>query len=184
MKIIETYIEGLLILEPIVFQDQRGKFIKTFNDAFFKENHLDITIKETYFSLSNKNVIRGMHFQTPPYDHVKIVYVPYGKILDVVLDVRKGSSTYGQYYSIELSSENAKVLIIPKGLAHGFKSLQDNTNVTYMQTTGYASENDKGIKYDSFGFDWESSSIDLSERDLSLKPFSDFKTPFSMENFK
>jgi len=184
MKIIETSIKGLLILEPRVFQDQRGKFIKTFNDSFFKEHHLDISIKETYFSLSNKDIIRGMHFQTPPYEHVKIVYVPYGKILDVVLDIRKDSSTYGKYYSIKLSDENTKVLIIPKGLAHGFKSLQDNTNVTYMQTTVYAPENDAGIRYDSFGFDWELSNSELSERDLSFEPFTNFETPFVMESLK
>ncbi|WP_457746018.1 dTDP-4-dehydrorhamnose 3,5-epimerase [Sulfurimonas sp.] len=178
MQIIKTEIEGLLILEPRVFEDSRGKFIKIFNDDFFQKSSLDITIKETYFSLSNKDVIRGMHFQTPPYEHVKIVYVPYGKIIDVVLDLRKDSPTYGKYYSLTLSDKNAKVLIIPKGMAHGFKSLEDNTNVTYMQTTGYAPENDEGILFDSFGFDWQCSNPKISQRDLSFLALNDFKTPF------
>lgn len=178
MKIIDTSIEGLKILEPRVFEDTRGKFIKTFNQDFFKQNGLDLELQETYFSISHKDVIRGMHFQTPPYDHVKVVYVPYGKILDVVLDIRKESKTYGEYFSIELTSENAKVLIIPKGLAHGFKSLEDNTNVTYMQTTGYAPNNDEGIHYNSFGFDWECENPQCSQRDLDFKPFDEFETPF------
>ncbi len=178
MQILKTEIEGLMVLEPRVFEDSRGKFIKTFNDTFFHENGLDIEIKETYFSLSNKDVIRGMHFQTPPHAHIKIVYVPYGKILDVVLDLRADSPTYGKFYSLELSDENAKVLIIPKGLAHGFKSLQDNTNVTYMQTSGYAPENDGGVAYNSFGCDWQCENPQLSARDLNFERFSEFKTPF------
>lgn len=178
MKIIDTSIEGLKILEPRVFEDTRGKFIKTFNQDFFKQKGLYLELQETYFSISHKDVIRGMHFQTPPYDHVKVVYVPHGKILDVVLDIRKESKTYGEYFSIELSSENAKVLIIPKGLAHGFKSLEDNTNVTYMQTTGYAPNNDEGIHYNSFGFDWECENPQCSQRDLTFKPFDEVETPF------
>jgi dTDP-4-dehydrorhamnose 3,5-epimerase/CDP-3, 6-dideoxy-D-glycero-D-glycero-4-hexulose-5-epimerase len=178
MKIIDTKIQGLKILEPTIFEDSRGKFIKTFNNEFFKKIGLDIDIKETYYSISHKDVIRGMHFQTPPYDHIKIVYVPFGKIIDVILDIRKGSKTYGEYFSTKLSCDNAKVLIIPKGLAHGFKSLQDNTNVTYMQTTGYAPNNDGGIRYDSFGFDWECENPSLSDRDISFKILNDFDTPF------
>jgi dTDP-4-dehydrorhamnose 3,5-epimerase len=179
MRLIKTDIKGLLILEPKIFEDSRGKFIKTFTDDFFQENGLDINIKETYYSISNKDVIRGMHFQTPPYDHTKIVYVPYGKITDVVLDIRKDSQTYGEYFSTELSSENGKILIIPQGLAHGFKSLEDNTNVTYMQTTCYAPNNDAGIRYDSFKFDWELNNPELSDRDNSFITLDKFVTPFN-----
>ncbi|DAB29789.1 MAG TPA: dTDP-4-dehydrorhamnose 3,5-epimerase [Sulfurimonas sp. UBA12504] len=178
MKIINTPIQGLKILEPRIFEDSRGKFIKTFTNDFFIENTLDIHIKETYYSISHKDVIRGMHFQTPPNEHIKLVYVPFGKIIDVVLDIRKNSPTYGQYFSIELSSQNGKVLIIPKGLAHGFKSLEDNTNVTYMQTTCYAPNNDGGIQYDSFGFDWNCKNPKLSERDLSFQSLNEFISPF------
>lgn len=178
MKIVETPIIGLKILEPKIFKDSRGRFIKTFTDDFFKDHGLDIAIKETYYSLSHKDVIRGMHFQTPPFEHVKLVYVPSGKIIDVVLDIRKNSSTYGKHFSLEVSSDNGKVLIIPKGLAHGFKSLRDNTNVTYMQTTGYAPNNDAGIKFDSFGFNWECEKPKLSDRDCSFELFDTFDSPF------
>lgn len=179
MKLIKTSIKGLLILEPKIFEDARGKFIKTFTNDFFKKNNVNIQIQETYYSISNKDVIRGMHFQTPPHDHIKIVYVPTGKIIDVVLDIRKSSSTYGQYFSTELSSDNGKILIIPQGLAHGFKSLEDNTNVTYMQTTVYAPNNDAGIKYNSFGFDWQCEKAQLSPRDLAFETLDEFQTPFT-----
>lgn len=178
MKIIDTEISGLKIIEPRIFEDTRGKFIKTFTNDFFQENGLNIDIKESYYSISHKDVIRGMHFQTPPYEHVKLVYVPFGKIIDVVLDIRKDSPTYGKYFSIELSSDNGKIVIIPKGLAHGFKSLQDNTNVTYMQTTCYAPNNDAGIQFDSFGFEWKSENPKISDRDISFESFNAFKTPF------
>ena len=178
MIIIETNILGLKILKPRVFEDTRGKFIKTFNNDFFIEFGLDINIKEIYYSISHKDVIRGMHFQTPPFEHIKLVYVPAGKIIDVVLDIRKNSPTYGEFFSTELSSENAEVLIIPKGLAHGFKSLENNTNVTYMQTTVYSANNDDGIKYDSFGFDWNCNNQKLSDRDLSFKTLKEFDSPF------
>ena len=178
MKIIDTKIQGLKILEPKVFEDSRGKFIKTFTYDFFKDNSVDIDIKETYYSVSHKDVIRGMHFQTPPYEHIKLVYVPCGSIVDVVLDIRKNSPTYGQYFNIELSAINGNVLIIPKGLAHGFKSLEDNTHVTYMQTTCYAPNNDGGTRYDSFGFDWECENPKLSNRDKEFPRLDEFKTPF------
>lgn len=178
MKIINTSIHGLEILEPKIFEDNRGKFIKTFTKDFFKEKGLDIDIKETYYSISHKDVIRGMHFQTPPCEHIKLVYVPFGRILDVVVDLRKNSLTYGKYFSIELSSQNGNILLIPKGLAHGFKSLEDNTNVTYMQTTCYSPNNDTGIRYDSFGFDWQCDNPKISDRDLSFKSLKQFVTPF------
>lgn len=178
MQIVENKIPGLKIFEPRIFEDVRGKFIKTFNNDFFQEHNLNISIKETYYSISHKDVIRGMHFQTPPYDHIKIVYVPFGKILDVVLDLRKGSPTFGKSFSIELSSENGKILIIPKGLAHGFKSLEDNTNVTYMQTTIYAPNNDEGIRYDSFGFDWQCDCPKMSDRDMSFNSLEEYESNF------
>jgi len=182
MNLVKTDIEGLFILEPRIFEDTRGKFIKTFTDEFFKDNNLNINIKETYYSISNKDVIRGMHFQTPPYDHIKLVYVPFGSITDVVLDIREKSDTYGKYFSLKLSSDNGKILIIPKGFAHGFKSLEDNTNVTYMQTSCYSANNDEGIRYDSFEFDWDCNKPELSTRDLSFQSLDEFKTPFTKGN--
>lgn len=178
MKIVDTNISGLKVIEPNKFEDTRGIFVKTFNNDFFKDNGLNIEIKETYYSISHQDVVRGMHFQTPPFDHIKLVYVPNGKIIDVVLDIRKNSSTYGKYFDISLSGENGKILVIPRGLAHGFKSLEDNTNVTYMQTTCYAPNNDGGVKFDSFGYDWLINNPKLSDRDLSFKELSEFDSPF------
>ena len=178
MKINDTFIKGLKIIEPNIFRDSRGTFIKTFTDSFFQENGLVIDIKETYYSISHQDVIRGMHFQIPPHDHIKLIYVPYGSILDVVLDIRKNSPTYGSYFSTEISSHNGKVLIVPKGLAHGFKSLENNTNVVYMQTTGYSQEHDCGIKYNSFNFDWQCTDPKMSERDNAFAPFDAFESPF------
>lgn len=178
MILVETPIHGLKILEPKIFEDSRGRFIKTYNNDFFQTNGLNLDIKESYYSISNKEVIRGMHFQTPPHDHVKIIYVPSGRINDVVLDIRKNSPTYGHYFSVELSGENGKILIIPKGLAHGFKSLEDNTNVTYMQTSCYAPNHDDGIHYNSFGFDWKIQNPQLSDRDLAFLPLEAFNSPF------
>ncbi|OHD88050.1 MAG: dTDP-4-dehydrorhamnose 3,5-epimerase [Sulfuricurvum sp. RIFCSPLOWO2_12_43_5] len=180
MEIVSTSFPGLMIFKPRIFEDNRGKFIKTFNDTFFQEHGLDISIKETYHSISQKNVVRGMHFQLPPHDHIKLVYVPFGKIQDVVLDLRTSSPTFGQYFTTELSSDNGWVLIIPKGMAHGFVSREDHTNVTYMQTTEYAPDHDGGIQYDSFGFDWNVPQPKLSERDLGFVPFNQFKSPFRM----
>ncbi len=179
MKLLQTPIDGLKILEPNIFEDERGRFIKTYTESFFLSNGLNIAIKESYYSLSHEDVIRGMHFQTPPFDHIKIVYVPCGKIIDVVLDLRKNSPSYGDFFNIELSDTNGKILIIPKGLAHGFKSLQNSTNVTYMQTSCYAPHNDYGIHYDSFGFDWETDNPKLSDRDGSFETFETFNSPFT-----
>lgn len=172
MNIVETFIPGLKILNSKIFQDSRGEFIKVFNDVFFKEHGMEIEIKESYYSISHKNVIRGMHFQKPPYDHVKLVFVTSGSILDVVLDMRKNSKTFGKYFSINLKANDGQILLIPKGLAHGFKSLEDNSIVHYMQTTCYAPDYDDGIRYDSFGFDWKCENPIVSKRDLSFVNFN------------
>lgn len=182
IEIEDTLIEGLKIIKPNVFKDERGIFIKTYNFDFFKEVSLNFQIKETYFTISKRDVIRGMHFQTSPYEHTKIVYVPNGKILDVVLDIRRGSPTYGKYFSCNLSSENRHILIIPIGLAHGFKSLKDNTNVTYMQTAIYSPLNDLGIHYESFGFDWACDNPIVSSRDLSFQNLEDLNSSFIYKN--
>ncbi len=178
MEIIGTYIKNLWIIKPKIFNDNRGSFLKTFNYDFFKYHNLETDFKESYYSISDKNVIRGMHFQIPPKDHTKLVYVSSGKILDVVLDIRKDSLTYGEYFSIEISAENGYVLYIPSGLAHGFLSLSDNTIANYMQTSTYDSECDSGIKFDSFNMKWEIENPIVSNRDLSFKNFNDFNSLF------
>ena len=142
MEIIETRFEGLFVLQTVNFQDNRGGFQKLFNFDFFKENGLDCDFKEFYYSVNKKDVVRGMHFQTPPFDHTKLVYVSKGRIKDVVVDIRKNSATYGQYFDIELDEQKGQYLYIPKGFAHGFLSLEDGSIVNYAQTTCYAKDND------------------------------------------
>lgn len=178
MKIIETSFDGLFVLETNNFQDNRGSFQKLFNFDFFKENGLDCNFKEFYYSVNKVNVVRGMHFQTPPFDHTKVVYVSKGRIKDVVVDIRKKSSTYGKCFSIELDDQKGQYLYIPKGFAHGFVSLEDGSIVNYAQTTCYAKDNDCGIDATSIGFDWGVENPIRSGRDLTFEKLNDFNSPF------
>jgi len=178
MKIIETPFDGLLILETVNFTDNRGSFQKLFNFEFFNQNQLDIDFKEFYFSVSQKNVIRGMHFQLPPFEHTKLVYVSKGKILDVVVDLRKTSNTYLQYFSVELNNSDAQYVYIPKGFAHGFLSLEDGTIVNYAQTSCYSKESDCGIAYNSFEFDWGVENPIVSDRDSTFESLKNFQIAF------
>lgn len=178
MRIENTFIAGLKVIHLNSFTDTRGSFVKVFNKEYFENNNLDTNCEESYFSISNKNVIRGMHFQVQPYAHTKLVYVNKGELLDVVLDIRKESPTFGKPFSININCAKPVLLHIPVGCAHGFLSLQNNTIVTYLQTTCYHRESDQGIRYDSFGFDWEIENPILSDRDKSFDSFQNFKSPF------
>ena len=176
----ETKLKGVYIINNFNVNDDRGLFVKTFNKQQFLDKKINFAIRESYYSVSKLNVIRGMHFQLPPHSHEKLVYVAKGKIIDVVLDLRKISSTYLQYISVELSEENRKSIFIPKGLAHGFKSLEDDSITIYNVGTEYNSKFDAGIKYDTIGFDWEIDMPILSARDsefISLNEFNN-NNPF------
>ncbi|MFW5879598.1 MAG: dTDP-4-dehydrorhamnose 3,5-epimerase family protein [bacterium] len=174
MKLIKTAIEGVCIIRNLKKSDIRGAFTKIFNEDSFKEANLAFEFKESFYSINKKNVIRGMHFQKPPHDHEKLIYVPQGNLLDVLLDLRKKSKTFGEYITISLSDKDNKSIYIPKGLAHGFKSLKENTIMIYNVTSVYNSKSDSGIRFDSFGFDWNTEDAIISSRDLSLPPFSVF----------
>ena len=174
MKVERTEIEGVYIITNFNAKDSRGLFVKAFNKNAFNENNLDFEIRESYYSISNKNVIRGMHFQLHPYDHEKLVYVSKGSILDVVVDLRKKSKTYKQHISIKLSEENKKSIFITKGLAHGFKSLEDNTITNYSVSTEYNSSADTGIHFNSFGFNWQNENPIISVRDDSFDTLNDY----------
>ena len=173
-----TLIEGLKIIHLNRFSDNRGSFIKVFNYDFFKENNLDTNLNESYFSISHKNVIRGMHFQIPPFEHTKLVFINKGSILDVVIDIRSKSATYKNFIQMELSNKDPKLVYIPAGCAHGFLSLEDDTIVTYLQTSVYNNVNDCGIKYNSFGMDWGVEYPIISGRDDLFVELKDFKSPF------
>lgn len=159
------------------FDDHRGDFVKTFQHLTLMEQGIDFTLRESYFSHSKKNVIRGMHFQLPPHEHAKIVFCPQGAILDVIVDLRKGSATYGQYCAHELSAENHKGYYIPAGFAHGFKALTEDAITYYLVSSEYSKEHDTGILYNSFGYDWGIEPI-ISDRDLSFPALGDFESPF------
>lgn len=181
MEKIATNLNGLYVLQTNILQDNRGKFIKHFSEEYFRQNDLDTDFKESYYSISKKGVLRGMHFQLPPCEHTKVVYVSSGKILDVVIDIRSHSFTFGKFFKIILDSKENNFLYIPKGFAHGFLSLEDDTKVHYLQTSVYSKECDSGILYDSFGLDWQEEcskygirDLIISQRDLSFETLKDF----------
>jgi dTDP-4-dehydrorhamnose 3,5-epimerase len=178
MKITATPLDGVYIIEQDVFKDKRGAFVKTFQRSFFTSHGLECDFCENYYTKSHEDVIRGMHFQTPPHDHAKLVTVIQGTIIDVILDIRRSSPTYGQHVEIELSRENRRSIYIARGLAHGFGTLSDSAIAYYMVTAEYAPDHDKGIRYDSFGYCWPITSPIISDRDLSHVPFERFATLF------
>ena len=178
MNIEKTILEGVFIINNFNATDNRGLFVKSFNQTFFEKNNINFKIKESYYSSSKKSVIRGMHFQLPPYNHKKLIFVPKGEIIDVVLDLRKTSKTYKKAISVRLSSENKKSIFIPEGLAHGFISMEDDTITVYNVGTEYNFDADSGVKYDSFDFDWGISNPIISERDKSLVSLNNFNSPF------
>jgi dTDP-4-dehydrorhamnose 3,5-epimerase len=178
MKFHQTFLKGAYIIEPEPFEDHRGKFVKTYHLNKFKEHQLESDFCESFYSTSKQEVIRGMHFQRPPKDHAKLIYATSGSILDVSLDIRKNSPTYGKFIAIEISEQNCKAIYIPRGFAHGFCSLTDNATVIYLQTTMHSPEHDAGIRFDSFGMEWNVINPILSQRDSSFPKLESFNSPF------
>lgn len=178
MKITPTPLDGVYIIEQDVFKDKRGAFVKTFQRSFFVGHGLECDFSENYYTKSREDVIRGMHFQIPPRDHAKLVTVIQGTIIDVILDIRKNSPTFGRHVEIELSRENRRSIYIARGLAHGFGTLSDSAIAYYMVTSEYSPEHDRGIRFDSFGYRWPISTPIVSDRDLSHVPFDQFVSPF------
>lgn len=174
----KTELEGCYELQPIVRKDVRGCFVKTFQWSEFKSLGLPTEFKEEYYSVSSKGVLRGLHFQLPPMDHEKLVYCAEGKVLDVAVDLRKNSATYGKYHLFELDSERGNMAYLPKGMAHGFYTLSDTALMMYKVTSEYAPECDAGILWNSVGIPWEADSPILSERDKKFPPLVEFCTPF------
>ena len=180
MKINKTFIEDLLVIEPRLFKDERGFFYESFN-----KNNLDKIVNIVFVqdneSKSYKGVVRGLHFQRPPFEQTKLVRCVSGNILDVAVDLRINSKTYGKSFSIELSSENNKQLFVPKGFAHGFQVLSETAIVNYKVDNFYNSKSDSGIIWNDkdLSIDWN---LDikplLSEKDLKLDLFKNLKSPF------
>ncbi len=174
----ETPLAGLFTISLPHFEDPRGTFQKCFHQDSFLCAGIDFTLRESYFSRSAKGVIRGMHFQTPPAQHAKVVWCPAGKIVDVALDLRKDSGTYGQAFSAELSEDNFTALYIPEGFAHGFRALTEGALTFYLVSSVHSPANDAGIRWDSFGFDWGGGTPVLSDRDRGFDGLGDFDSPF------
>jgi dTDP-4-dehydrorhamnose 3,5-epimerase/CDP-3, 6-dideoxy-D-glycero-D-glycero-4-hexulose-5-epimerase len=175
---IEDILNGAKVITLPYSTDARGSFTKTFHETTLAAVGVQFTLRESYFSLSKKDVIRGMHFQTPPHQHSKVVFCPQGAILDVIVDLRKDSATYKQYYATELSGDNHKAYFIPEGFAHGFKSLTDDAITYYLVSSEYSREHDTGIRFDSVGFDWGVNNPIISERDLSFVGMGEWESPF------
>jgi dTDP-4-dehydrorhamnose 3,5-epimerase len=171
-------LQGALLITMPAFTDDRGVFVKTFHETTLKNAGVSFTLRESYFSLSKKDVIRGMHFQLPPHHHSKIVFCPQGAIMDVIVDIRKNSPTYGQYFAHELSADNHLAYYIPEGFAHGFKSLTDDAITYYLVSSEYSQQHDTGIRYDSIGYDWQVEKPIISPRDLSFVGLKEFDSKF------
>ena len=180
MEVIETKIKDLLIINPKVFGDARGYFFESYNEADFKQNGIDIKFIQDNQSLSNTGVLRGLHFQAPPYDQGKLVRVITGAVLDVAVDIRKNSPTYGEHIAIELTAENKTMFYIPPGFAHGFLTLKDNTIFSYKCTNLYnkASEGTVFWNDNDLNINWNILNPLLSEKDLVGTKFKDFTSPF------
>tara|TARA_B110000008_G_scaffold31618_1_gene28282 strand:+ start:224 stop:766 length:543 start_codon:yes stop_codon:yes gene_type:complete len=180
MKINKTFIEDLLIIEPLLFKDDRGFFYESYNKNNF-ENIIKNSFVQDNESKSIKGVIRGLHFQKPPHAQTKLVRCISGKILDVVVDLRKNSKTFGETFYIELSSENNKQLFVPKGFAHGFQVLTNEAVVNYKVDEYYSPDSYSGIIWNDKDLliKWKHDIEPiLSKKDLNLESFKNLKSPF------
>ncbi len=170
MKVSATELPGLMTVANFRAADERGLFVKNFNASAFREAGLDAVFAESFYSVSGRNVIRGMHFQRPPAATAKLITVLSGRVLDVVFDLRRSSPTFGRSFAIELDGSGATLLFIPAGLAHGFCALEEGTAMFYMCTAAFAADLDSGFRFDSFGFGWPCAAVaaTVSARDRKL----------------
>lgn len=182
MEFIKTNIPNVLIIEPKVFGDDRGYFFESFNQKEFEEHIGKIDFVQDNESKSSKGVLRGLHFQKPPYTQSKLLRCIEGEVLDVAVDLRQDSPTYKHYLSFVLSGANKKQIFIPKGFAHGFLVLSDSATIAYKVDQSYAPEYDSGIAWndEDINIDWgiDIKDVQLSEKDKGLKPLAETENPF------
>lgn len=180
MKKINTTIDGLFVIEPRVFEDNRGYFFESFNADKFIDLGINKVFVQDNQSLSQKGVLRGLHFQNPPYAQAKLVRVIKGAVLDIAVDIRKDSPTYGQTFSIELTEQNKKMLYIPEGFAHGFLTLEDDTIFSYKCSDNYHPEVEDAILWSDkdLNIDWNIENPLVSDKDKIAQTFNDFKSQF------
>ena len=182
MNVIKTAIDGVVILEPRIFKDARGYFFESFSEREFQEKVCKTTFVQDNESFSSYGVVRGLHFQKPPYTQAKLVRVIKGAVLDVAVDVRKNSPTYGQHVAVELTGENHRQLFIPRGFAHGFSVLSEEVLFQYKCDHYYAPQSEGGILWNDpdLGIDWRipAESIILSEKDTKHPLLKDYLSDF------
>lgn len=181
MKVESCKLKDVFVIQPQIFEDERGYFFESFNNKKFE----DLTGIKTSFVQDNQSkskidVVRGMHFQNPPFAQQKLVRVLQGSILDVVLDIRSNSPTYGEYFTVELSSSNLKQIYVPAGFAHGFKTLEDDTIIVYKCSDYYHPESEQTILWNdpTIQMDWNIKNPIVSEKDKNGRNFDEFQSPF------
>ena len=188
MNFIKTKISDVVIIEPRVFRDTRGYFLESYNQKKFEEFFGKILFVQDNESKSSKGVLRGLHFQKPPFDQAKLVRCIEGEILDVAVDIRKNSKTYGEYVSVLLSDENKRQLFISKGFAHGFLVLSNSATIAYKVDNIYSQAHDAGLRWNDkdLNIQWgvEDSVVKVSEKDAKLPFFLEFESPFTKQNMR
>ncbi|WP_409303485.1 dTDP-4-dehydrorhamnose 3,5-epimerase [Peribacillus sp. SCS-155] len=187
MKVIQTKFEDAALLELTVYGDDRGFFMETYSQQIYQKNGIDLNFIQDNHSLSRQaGTIRGLHYQINPKSQAKLVRVTRGAIYDVIVDIRKGSPTYGEWEGYILTAENKRQLLVPKGFAHGFCTLVDNTEVQYKVDQSYSSEHDRGIFWNdpAIGIEWPVSKVILSEKDKNHPPLEYATNNFVWEGVK
>lgn len=181
MQVEKTEIPGLLILEPGVFSDERGFFVETYQRDRYREVGIGAEFFQDNLSCSRRGVVRGLHYQAPPFAQGKLVSVLRGRVLDVAVDIRSGSPTYGKFVAVELSAENHKQFWIPAGFAHGFVSLEDDTLFAYKCTAPYSKEHDRGVRFNdpAIGIEWGVDTPIVSEKDWAHPLLSEIAQEFT-----
>ena len=180
MDITESPLKGLFVFKPKIFEDARGYFFESYNQQAFNTAGLNLNFVQDNQSLSQKNVLRGLHFQNPPHAQGKLVRVITGAVLDVAVDIRKHSATYGKWFGLELSEKNKWMMYIPEGFAHGFLTLVDNTIFSYKCTNFYNKAAEECLLWNDtdININWNVTNPLLSDKDLQGKLIKDFKTQF------
>lgn len=184
MRVTQTGLPGLVVLEPKVFRDDRGFFLETYNEALFRTLGIDAHFVQDNHAYSTRpGVLRGLHFQLPPHAQAKLVWVIRGRVLDVAVDLRVGSPTFGKHFAVELSAENMLRFFVPRGFAHAYVTLTPDTEFLYKVDGPYAPAADAGIIWNDpdLGIAWPVAEPQLSPKDAALPRLKDFKSPFVYE---
>ena len=180
MEVLKTELEGVLVIKPDFFEDSRGFFFESYNINKYTEAGIDFDFVQDNISKSQKGTIRGLHYQTGEYSQGKLCQVLTGRVLDVAVDIRSGSPTFGKYYSVELTSENHKQIWIPPGFAHGFSVLSEDTIFSYKCTASYSKKDERAILFNDpeLNIDWKTENPIVSDKDLAAKKFKEIEKDF------